>query len=116
MSQDFDFDIRVNEYLEHIRTNYVNWGKPDMSDSIKERVRQEMIENFNQRLGVERGSKYLKVVSNGGVHSFIVIKPDAKFKYGDILKAASWAAPARNFARGNIFSGNFSHATWTGVA
>jgi len=25
------------------------------------------------------------------------------FRYGDILKAASWATPARNGARGNVF-------------
>ena len=37
---------------------------------------------------------------------------DAKFKKGDILKAASFNSPARNQARGNIFE-KYSVA-WTG--
>ena len=40
---------------------------------------------------------------------------DAKFKKGDILKAAGWAAPARNFARGNILEGSYA-INWTGDA
>lgn len=110
-----DFDTRVGEYLDYIRTDYVAWGKPDLSDPIKAQVRREMVERFSARLGVERGSKYIKVVSDGGVHSFVVIKADGKFAVGDILKAASWAAPARNFKRGNILTGDWKSITWTGA-
>ena len=39
---------------------------------------------------------------------------DQKFKAGDLLKAASWAAPARNKARGNILKGDYSWVRWTG--
>ena len=35
------------------------------------------------------------------------------FKKGDILKAASWSAPAKNRARGNILEGNYP-IQWTG--
>jgi hypothetical protein len=38
-----------------------------------------------------------------------------KFKKGTILKAASWAAPAKNYGRGNILDGNYD-VRWTGVA
>jgi hypothetical protein len=73
-----------------------------------------MAEDFDANLRIDEGTKYLKVVSKGSVHSFIVIKADAKFKVGDILKAASWAAPARNFARGNVITGSYV-TRWTGA-
>jgi hypothetical protein len=49
------------------------------------------------------------------VHSFIVLKNDGKFRKGDILKAASWAAPATNFVRGNVLDKKYANATWTGI-
>jgi len=47
------------------------------------------------------------------VHSFIVKKAFKHFKVGDVLKAASWAAPALNQPRGNVLDGNY-HMQWTG--
>jgi hypothetical protein len=44
-----------------------------------------------------------------------VKEDDNKFKKGDILMAASWKAPAKNFARGNIIEGNMSRIQWTGA-
>ena len=38
------------------------------------------------------GQKYIKIISN------------ANFEEGDILKAAGWATPALNKARGNLFN------------
>ena len=68
----------------------------------------QMIQQYNEGIYYKPGSKYIKIIREDGqtsVHSFIVnTKTDKKFKYGDILKAASWNAPARNFARGNVFS------------
>ena len=61
---------------------------------------------------IEGGKKYIKIskADNGGngsksVHSFIVSVDDPKKgqKMGDVLKPASWKAPAKH-ARGNIFS------------
>jgi hypothetical protein len=61
---------------------------------------------------VEGGKKYIKIskTDNGGegsksVHSFIVTVDDPRKgqRMGDVLKPASWKAPARH-ARGNIFS------------
>ena len=62
------------------------------------------------------GSKYVKIVaiSAGGsrsVHSFV------EKSNGNIWKAASWASPARNFTRGNVFDANSyaKNVRWTGI-
>jgi hypothetical protein len=77
-----------------------------------------MRENFIKCLRYEVGNKYIKIISgrahSTSVHSFIVLKP-GKFPVGSVLKAASWAAPATNFVRANIFDGNFMRITWTGA-
>lgn len=61
--------------------------------------------------GVDKGSKYLKIVSydsaageGASVWGFIN-KGNPKFQVGDILKAAGWKKPALNKARGNILDG-----------
>ena len=77
---------------------------------------QRQVLDFAEGLTFEEGRKYIKVVKTLGtqqmVWGFIMKDDDKKFKKGDILKAASWAAPARNKARGNIFE-DYSIA-WTG--
>jgi predicted regulator of Ras-like GTPase activity (Roadblock/LC7/MglB family) len=78
----------------------------------------EMREEFAAAIIYEVGNKYIKISKGGSVHSFVVnTDKDKKFAYGDILKTASWAAPARNFKRGNIFeTENIEKViTWTGV-
>ncbi len=104
----------IQKYLEDIKANYAAWtshyGKRELSD-----VNKEMIQDFNETISFSNGSKYIKVVTNGSVHSFIVAtEKDAKFQKGDILKAASSSGPARNFARGNVLSGSYT-VQWTGI-
>lgn len=52
-------------------------------------------ENPEEPWGIEKGKKYAKIVHGGSVHSFVDLTT------GDVLKAASWKAPAKH-ARGNI--------------
>ena len=75
-------------------------------------------DDYEDKFGVEfaEGSKYVKIVaiSAGGsrsVHSFV------EKSTGNILKAASWAAPARNFTRGNVYitSSYEKRVRWTGI-
>lgn len=73
-------------------------------------------DEFFNNLGIDEGRKYLKVTKKLGsqtmVWGFIMKEDDGKFRKGDILKAASWSAPARNKARGNIFEQY--DVRWTG--
>lgn len=93
-------------YKDSIVANYVKWcGDAGISD----------IGQFGVEF--EPGSKYVKVVkiSSGGsrsVHSFV------EKETGNIWKAASWKAPAKNFVRGNVYDAGtyLNRLQWTGIA
>lgn len=99
------------EYLEHIYCDYAHWLPSDSGG-----IRDRMILEFKNTLHVIPGNKYLKVCIYESVHSFIVnTHTDKQFKFGDILKAASWKTPARNFKRGSIETKEWRHVRWTGA-
>ena len=103
----------LNEYLDFIKANYYRWMLQCRSD-----VRDEMTKEFSESVTFEVGSKYIKVITGReqrSVHSFICLKDNGKFKKGDILKAAGWSAPARNFARCNVIAKQYGATTWTGA-
>ena len=81
----------------------------------KDEVRKKMCEEYENNFTISYGKKYIKITEKGGgVKGFVVnTDNDKKFKKGDILKAAGYAAPARNAARGNILEGNYA-INWTG--
>ena len=117
-------------------TVYVKENTDDMVEALSY-METAMIEDYNSFMGrddeiraamrlefatgieMKYGSKYIKIVTgkHGGQRSvwgFIVnTDKDKKFKKGDLLKAAGWAAPARNAARGNILKGGYV-INWTG--
>ena len=91
-------------------------------ESAHSRIKDEMEENYCNGLKVEENRRYWKIIgSNGGgssisVNGFICKAGDKKFREGDMFKAAGWAAPARNFARGNVLDGTgLNNARWTGI-
>ena len=100
-----DLAVALIGYKDDIVKNYVDWcGAAGISD----------IGQFGVEF--EPGSKYVKVVkiSSGGsrsVHSFV------EKETGAIWKAASWKAPAKNFARGNVFDAGtyLNRLQWTGI-
>lgn len=96
----------INVLIEAIKDSYANSG------AITE-VRKKMIEEFNQKVRVTEGKKYIKIIAGNSVWGFIMKDDEGKFRKGDILKAASWAAPAKNAARGNIIDGGYQ-IHWTG--
>lgn len=78
-----------------------------------------MQERFHAGIEFVEGRKYIKVTKGNlsgdqtMVWGFIVKKDDGKFRAGDLLKPASWSAPATNAARGNIFDEEYT-IRWTG--
>lgn len=102
----------LNTLLDAIKSHYASW---QTHTNQNDPVRTKMIQEFNDSLSVEEGSKYIKIVQRGSTWGFVVkTDTDKMFKKGDILKAASWATPARNRARGNILTGDLSMVRWTG--
>lgn len=102
----------LQAYLEHIRKDYVQF---QTAMGASEECNRRMIAEFDAKLAYTVGKKYIKITSNGSAHSFVLREDSGKFRAGDILKAASWAAPATNFARGNVLAGKFSNVRWTGA-
>lgn len=110
-----DLETGVQRYIEAIKADYAGWHRPRGDDKI----RAEMVREFNAGIGYEIHRKFIKIITgragdNTSVHSFIMLADDGKFKRGDILKAASWRGPAKNFARGNVFK-PLSNVRWTGA-
>jgi len=104
-------DNALNGLFDAIARDYAEWRSRGDYGSPSD------YDEFVNKLYVEEGRKYLKIVKDDGqqiVWGFIVKEDDKKFKAGDILKAASWAAPARNKPRGNILEEDFSWVRWTG--
>jgi hypothetical protein len=106
-----DIKNGVEALIEAAKSDYGRWSGPNRNE-----IREEMFADYCKTINYKPGSKYIKVLTKGSVHSFVVnTDNDKKFKRGDILKAASWNAPARNFARGNVLDGSLESVRWTGV-
>ena len=78
----------MDRYFDHIKSSYKAFFKPEKLDKDHSK---RMIDEFNSKLRYEETKKYLKVIKNGSVHSFIVKEADGKYQAGDILKAASFS-------------------------
>ena len=77
--------------------------------------KSDMQKRYVEGLVAKKGKKYWKIIQDDSATSFIVaVDDDKKFKKGDILMAASWNAPARNRARGNVIDGEYGF-NWTGA-
>ena len=112
-------EFAISDLMNAMKKDYFDWttgcaaaaGRCILSD-----INKKMIAEYNDKISSKKGSKYYKIFEkSGGVKCFVVATDkDKKFKKGDILKPAGWAAPARNFARGNILDGGYT-IRWTGA-
>jgi len=107
----------VEAMLEHMRDDYCVWSRLGEKDEYG--TRAKMNTDYADNLRYTVGSKYIKVINSAHnsncVEAFVVnTENDKKFALGDILKPAGWAAPARNFRRGNVLDKTFERVRWTG--
>ena len=82
-------------------------------DYSKGNTNKRMFNEYKDGFKSIVGQKFIKITNGNGVKAFIVKQDDGKFKMGDILKPASWRAPAKNSARGNVLEGGYA-IQWTG--
>lgn len=99
-----------------IQEDYAKLRGPFISDETS----TKMIKKFNEEIHFDKGSKFIRIWTGTSCHSFLAMydftTSDGKsFRKGDILKCASWKAPALNFPRGNVLDGDFSRVRWTGA-
>ena len=119
----------IEKVLEAMREDYKRWtmATRTVHQNVEEfnraiDIREKMTEEYCGGLMVEENRRYWKIIgTNGGgtsrsVKGFICKAGDKKFREGDMLKPAGWAAPARNFARGNVLDGTgVDNVRWTGI-
>jgi hypothetical protein len=104
----------IQKYFDSLIANYDDWQENTVQLGGAE-IAARMIASFKANSRIDFGSKYAKIVLNNSAHSFVVLTDnDKKFNKGDILKSASWAAPARNFSRGNVFNDVLPNR-WLGI-
>tara|TARA_Y100000361_G_C11151354_1_gene341285 strand:- start:1714 stop:2100 length:387 start_codon:yes stop_codon:yes gene_type:complete len=99
------FDKAMNTLLDKIQEDYDKWGSRSSIDKKLD-------------LSLKPGRKFVKVVEGTRVWGFVSLVDGqhcgAPIKVGDILKAASWRAPAK-YSRGSIFDVNMHKSfSWTG--
>jgi len=110
-------DLFLDRYLSKIVKDFEGWAERSSKSVSKEWYTDPAprIKEFSDELEAKFGNKYIKILSGGSAHSFVVnTDNDKKFKKGDILMAASWSTPARNKPRGNIFDDTYT-VRWTGT-
>jgi hypothetical protein len=104
-----DLDLALTAYADAVIARHAKWSHTaPAGQSTAAKI----------SVTFERGSKFLRVVKTSynsrHAYAFIAVVDTGKFKVGDILKPASWKAPAKNFARGNVFDPNTyqRHSPW----
>ena len=110
----------LDTLVELAKEDYRKWSemssKFDGASHSRLKIKEDMIADYNRRISYSAGSKYVKVVTGNSVWGGVVrVHNDKKFRFGDILKPAGWATPARNFSRGNVVDRDFRGVSWTGA-
>ena len=104
-----DLNNAIQDYVDHLQDNYNTTASGQFITFT-----------------YEIGRKYAHVImqhyhhfdatpTQRSSHSWVMLKDDKKFKFGDILKSATWRGPARNFKRGNVLTGDFRNIRWCGA-
>ena len=99
----------IGKMIDAMVTDYGKFSYHSKDDTVRNNMFNEYKDGFKQIVG----QKFIKITNGNGVKAFIVREDNGKFKKGDILKPASWRAPAKNSARGNVLEGGYA-IQWTG--
>ena len=109
------YDMGINNLLKGIADSYANWNKAADSPN-SDRVRNR-VDEFRNRLKINPGRKFDKVIENRRVWGFVAktdgVLKGVAYNVGDVFKAAGWRAPAKH-VRGTIFSSKTNWFSWTG--
>ena len=100
-----DFKASVENFINDVNTLIIE-------KNVDLPYKTKVVAKFNKKyvkLITTRSFDGIKWVEES-VYAFIVSNEnDNQFLLGDFLKSASWNAPARNCARGNILNGTASY-------
>tara|TARA_B100001123_G_C14866323_1_gene850074 strand:- start:337 stop:678 length:342 start_codon:yes stop_codon:yes gene_type:complete len=109
---------KIEKVLEAMKADYKDWSDRCAKGEKERAINTTMYEEYCEGLEISEGPRYWKITGKSGssrsVKGFIVKAGDKKFREGDMLKPAGWNAPARNFARGNVFEER-GNVRWTGI-
>ena len=99
---------RIYEYADVVQTkNDEYFTRNGFTHSPSDKVEVKLGRKYAKVIKLQRNyvaqtsDKVIETRSGGSVHTFVDMTT------GDILKSASWAAPAPNGIRGNVFSDDY---------
>ena len=104
-------DEGIKNLMAGAKQDYERWSSNAHGEQSQ--WAKDSVADWDNKVKVTQGKKYIKVVHDTGVFCFIAKEDFKHFKKGDILKAAGWNAPALNSPRGNVLTGNYP-IQWTG--
>ena len=99
---------RIYEYADVVQTkNDEYFNRNSFTHSPSDKIEVKLGRKYAKVIKLQRNyvaqtsDKVIETRSGGSVHTFV------DMTNGNILKSASWAAPAPNGVRGNIFSDDY---------
>lgn len=108
-----DMEAAIQKLIADMDEDYRKYQASSRRAGINDKILDDMYQEFVDSTRIKYGSKYIRIFKNRSVNTFVVnTDNDKHFKRGDILKPAGYNAPARNKARGNVFTGYTIR--WTG--
>ena len=109
------------KFINGIQPNPIKGDFGEAMDNLLNNINMDYHKGFPKNkdmvLSLVAGRKFVKVINENSVWGFVAKKEGVHkglpMKAGDVLKAASWRAPAKH-TRGNIFDKNQNYFRWTG--